>query len=145
MRYPSNDTIAELWLKTLGLTADDIGTELPADPATWANGGYVQATATGGSPAIHVPMHAPTVQIDCWACRLNSELAPWNKAGDLAGQIVDGAFAHKRPVDLMMPSDYKGVRVHSAYALTEPRPIPGDEAGFARVSFDIAVRWSWSS
>lgn len=145
MRYPSNDLIAALWLRTLDLTADDIGTELPANPASWADGGYVQVTAVGGSPNIHVPMRAPAVQIDCWTCRPNSEQAPWNKAGDLAGQIVHATYDMTRPVNLTMPSDYKGVRVHSVYPLGEPRPLPGDEAGFARVSFDMAVRWSWSS
>lgn len=144
MKYPSNDLVAVLWLGTLGLDADDIGTSLPANPALWAARGYVQATTVGGSPAVHVPMRAPAVQLDAWCCRPDSEQAPWNRAASLAGAIVDATYSQTRPVDLDMPSDYKGVRVHSVYPLSEPRPVTGDEAGFARVQFDALFHWSWS-
>lgn len=145
MKYPSHELVATLWLDTLGLTADDIGSSLPGDPTLWATGGYVQATTVGGQPAIHVPMFAPLVQVDCWASAPDSRQAPWGKAGDLAGQVVAATYAFTKPVDLVMPSDYEAVRVHSVYPVTEPRRIPGDDAGYARVNVDVIMRWSWVS
>lgn len=145
MKQPSSELVAAAWLRTLNLSADDVGIELPADFTTWADGGFVQVTTVGGSPAIHVPMRAPAIQVDAWCCRPGSEQAPWNRAGSLAGEVVDGCYAQTRPVNIALSAGFREVRVHSAYPLTEPRPIPGDDYRFARYQFDMQLHWSWQS
>jgi hypothetical protein len=144
VKHPSSELVAQAWLETLGLTADSIGSSLPADPATWAAGGYVQVTTISGAPAVHVEFRRPTVQIDCWCTRLDSEQVPWNRAGDLAGQIVDATYAMTGAVNVVLPAGYRPVRVHNVFPRSEPRRVSGDPAGYARVMVDLTFAWSWS-
>lgn len=144
MKIPGNDRVAVAWLETLGLTADDIGMEIPP-PAEWAINGFVQASTIGGSPAVHVPMRNPVVQIDVWCCRLDSDQAPWGRAEDLDGQILEAAYAMTSPAEPPMPAGFRPVRVHSVFAVSEGRRIDSDEAGYARVSRDMEIFWSWST
>lgn len=145
MKQPSTDLVAVAWLGSLSLTTDGVGTVLPADPNTWAANGWVQVTTVGGSPAVHIPMREGVVQVDAWCCRPNSELAPWNRAGSLAGEIVDACYRQERPVNISLPAGFRPVRVHTVYALTEPRAIEGDDSRFARYQLDVQVNWSWQS
>lgn len=145
MKQPTSELVATAWLDTLGLTVDDVGIELPADPTLWAANGFVQVTTVGGTPAIHVPMRQAAIQVDAWCCRPNSEQAPWNRAGSLAGEVVDGCYAQTRPVNITLPAGFREVRVHSTYPLSEPRPIVGDDSRFARYQFDMQMNWSWQS
>lgn len=144
MIQPQSEMVAALWLETLGLAADAIGTDLPADPISWATGGYVQVSTMGGSPHPYIPERAPTVQVDCWANRPNSELPPWNRAGDLAGQILNATY-EPQLVALVMPIGFRPARVQTVTVLTEPRRMPGDPSGFARVMLELIMHWTWVS
>lgn len=141
--HPNSSLIAVAYLQTLGLPADGIDTDLPADPAEWATNGFVQVAAvTGGSPDLDIPLHRPIVQVDVWCTRLDSELPPWNQAGHLAGTLVAATYdSDNLNVTPTLPDGFRPVRVMSAFPVTEPREIAGDPAGFARVSLDLALRW----
>lgn len=142
MKHPGSPLVAITWLRTLGLPCDGIGDELPAEPAGWADLGFLHVpTVVGGSPGIHVPMRAPLVQVDAYANRPNSLRAPWNKAEDLAGALLAAVGDQRTPVDLTMPTGFWPVRLHSVWAQSEPRRIPSDPADYARVSADYEMRW----
>jgi hypothetical protein len=142
---PSTELVAIAWLKTLpGIPTTSVATTLPGDSSTWSELGFVQVSVVGGSPEIHNPRRSPVVQIDCWACNPNSEKTPWGKAGVLVETIVNATYLLELSnvtVSLTPADTYDRARVLSAYPLTEPRRVPGDEAGFARLQFDMALSW----
>jgi hypothetical protein len=139
---PGSPLVLIRWLATLGLPCDGIGDHLPADPTTWATQGFLQVPMTvGGSPDVDVPMRAPVVQVDAYTNRPDSERAPWNRAEHLAASVLAAAQDQRTPVDLVMPASYYPARLHSVWANTEPRRIPGDPSGFARVTCDYQMRW----
>lgn len=139
---PDGESIAIAWLQTLGLDVDGIGTDLPGSKALWSVRGFVQVPmVVGGTPQIHVPMREPSVEINAWACRLHSELPPWRRAGHIANTIVAAIYDQQRPVDLDLGDGYAPVRMHSIWALTEPRRMPGDPSNYARHVMEAAMRW----
>ncbi len=138
---PSAELVAVAWLKTLdGVPSDGVATTLPGDPTVWAANGFVQVGTVGGSPAVHTPLRTPVVQVDCWANNSNSAKSPWGKSSALAELVVAATYSI-RPRLLVMPEGFHNARLNTAWPLTEPRRIPGDEAGFARVNFDLALSW----
>lgn len=142
LTLPGHQAIALAWLGTLGLTAQT-GSELPADPTSWAEHGYVTAgPVIGGTPGKHVGMRNPVVQIDCWANSLGSEHAPWGKATDLTEQILAGCYLLTLTYQLTLPTGFAPILLRSVYPLTEPREIRGDNADFARLNFDLALHWT---
>lgn len=139
--FPSSEQVALAYLKTLdALDPMKIATSLPGDPSSWAETGFVQAQTVGGSPAVDTPLYAPVVQIDCWANNPNSQKPPWGKATHLAGAVVFSTYGQVQQL-LGMPENFYNVRLLSAYPVSEPRRITGDDTGFARVSVDMVFRW----
>lgn len=140
---PTTELVVAAWLGQIDdLSAQMIGSTLPKDQAAWSENGFVQAVAVGGSPRIHIPVRRPVVQIDCWAVNANSQKAPWAKANYLAEVIrfaADESLNMGRALTLTSP--YPAARVLSAYLLTEPRRIVGDEANYARYQFDLQLHW----
>lgn len=141
--FPSTEQVAVAWLKTLpGLPVNQIATTLPADNASWATSGFVQVTTVGGTPQVHVPVFEPVVQIDIWACNVDSQRPPWGKAAHLAETIVWATYSALQPGVFDLGANIHPPRLMSAFALSEPRRILHDEAGFARVQFDMSFRWT---
>ena len=144
LRLPSARMVAVAWLNRLGLDAG-CGLELPADLDSWSEHGFVCVpVVAGGSPGRHVPMRSPVVQVDCWACRPGSDVAPWGKAAELAEQVFAAAYQEPLRPQLAMPSGYAPVLLRAVYPVTEPREIPNDGAGFARLEIDMQFVWSAS-
>ncbi|AMW13315.1 hypothetical protein A4E84_29765 [Streptomyces qaidamensis] len=140
MPYPSTELVATAWLQQVPDMQADVGTELPKDPTTWPDG-FVQVMTVGGTPGIHLPMRRPVVQVDCWAATPGSPEPPWGLASHLGALILAATYtAGQRLTEL--PDLFGTVRVQSAYAVSEPRRIPSDEARFARVQFDLQLHWS---
>lgn len=141
--YPSHELVAVAWLKTLtGIPTAQVATNLPADNESWAASGFVQVTAVGGNPNIDIPTFQPVVQIDCWANNVDSLKPPWGKASSLAERIVWASYGVQQPGSIDMGANFHSPRLMSVYALSEPRRILSDEAGFARVQFDMSFRWT---
>lgn len=140
--YPSHELVAVAWLKSItGLPTAQIATTLPADNSSWAASGFIQVTTVGGNPDIDVPTFRPVVQIDCWANNVDSQRPPWGKATHLAERIVWASYVD-RPGSFDLGASVHTPRLMSVYALSEPRRIISDEAGFARVQFDLSFRWT---
>ena len=139
---PSAEQVAVAWLKTLdGIPTDKVATNLPADHNTWTETGFLQVFTVGGTPLIDVPMRSPSVQVSCWATAPPPAKAPWGKAHTLAENVVAGCYTDEGPWTVQ-PSGFKTVRLFAAWPLMEPRRVPSDEAGFARVDVDLALRWA---
>lgn len=143
MHYPSAELVAVAWAKTVGGDVDPtkVATTLPADTATWSDTGFVRVVVVGGDAGRYVPLHTPVVAFECWAASLNSNKSPWNMATGLAQAVLAGTY--RRSInDLAMPGGYYPARLLSIYPVGSPIRIPGDSAGFARVSVDCAIAWT---
>lgn len=139
---PSAELVATAWLKTLpGIPESGVATSLPGDPASWSTNGFIQVVTVGGTPPVDTPMRTPVVQVSCWANNPGSAKTPWRKASVLAENVVAGCYADTQQRQLPMPDGYRGARIHAVWPISEPRRIPQDEAGFARVDVDLAVTW----
>lgn len=142
---PTSELVAVAWLGAVdGLAPGYVGTELPADPSTWLDSGFVQVQAIpGGAPDVDTPQwRRPVLQLDCWAAGGASSITPrWNLAAHLVEHVRDAieVQAYGQAVDL--PAHYLGARVQAVYFVTEPRRVPDDPSGYARFTTDIAVDW----
>ncbi len=144
--HPTNELVTLAWIQDT--TGIDCGINLPEDYTTWAANGFVTVANVGGAPQVHMPVRQPAVTVDCWAVFAGSPRPPWLQAAQLAERIYAATIptSAKRQVDpnTVAPpvgNSYAHAHVQSVYALTEPRPVLGDEAGFAHYTVDIAIRW----
>lgn len=144
--HANTDLVAVAFLKSVlgwsgGIAA---GSDLP-DAASWPADGFVQVTSgIGGSSSIYVPRKSPVVSVKCWArSGTNSRRPPWNRANALAERIRAACFdAYSKPVGVTLPAGYPGAAVRSAYLLTEPRRLPGDDSSYACFQFDMQLHWT---
>lgn len=140
--FPNAELVAVAWVKSVpGVDPTKVATSLPADTSVWSATGFVQVGVVGGSPNVDTPLFAPVVQVDCWTNAVNSNKPPWGQAHALAGAIMWATYRHE-PTTVAMPENYHPARLLSVYGLSEPRRIPSDTAGYARVQFDLAMVWT---
>ena len=146
--YPPNaELLAVAWLKSLdGIPTNGVATALPGDPTTWAIDGFVQVTLVGGTPAVHTPLRNPTAQVDCWANNPNSLKPPWGKAHALLETVVAACYDDGTQQRVfVMPTGFGNARLLTVWPVIEPRRVPGDESGFARVTVDLSMVWTVAS
>lgn len=143
---PVSELVALAWIQAA--TGISCGLALPEDFTTWATNGFVTVQVVGGSPQVHMPVRQPVVSVDCWAVFSDSPRPPWLQAAQLAEAIYAATVptAAKRQVDpnaVVTPTGntYAHAHVLSAYAATEPRPVLGDEAGYAHYQMDLHLTW----
>lgn len=136
----TTELVATAWLK--GVVGDIVASALPRDNATWAASGFVVLATVGGTANLYVPLRSPVVAVDCWAVGQNSNKPPWNKATWLAEQIQAACYdSANTPRLLTLPTGYPQARVLSAYSEYEPRRVPADPAGYARISCGLTFNW----
>lgn len=141
---PSSEALMVAFLKKEStLPALKIATVLPADKSTWKDTGFIQVRTVGGTPNRHIPQAEPVVTIDCWANSGDSDKVNWGLANDLAERVrrhfQDDNDFFGQQVDA--GPNYKLARILSAWLVTEPRRIEGDENGYARYTFDVEFVW----
>jgi hypothetical protein len=144
VHYANTDLVAAGFIKAILNRTSGVGADLPGDNS-WITDGFVQITAgIGGSSSVNVPRVSPVVSVKCWWRNAgNSRRPPWNKSNSLAESIRAGCFrAYQSPVEVVLPGDYPTANVRSAYLLTEPRRIPGDDSAFACHQFDMQLHWT---
>lgn len=145
--HANTDLVAVAFIRTvLGWSGSvAAGSDLP-DASSWeASSGFVQVTSgIGGSSSILVPRKSPVVSVKCWGrAASNSRRPPWNRANAIAENIRAGCFdAYQKPVGVTLPAGYPGAAVRSAYLLTEPRRLPGDDSAYACFQFDMQLHWT---
>jgi hypothetical protein len=148
---PDSALVADAWLRLVaGLPASCIGPTLPAartEPAPdWVTQGFIQHTAVGGAPGIHVPTRRSVVQIDTWATRLDSRAVPWGIASRLAEAVWAGTFLQvSQERALTVPTGYVVPLLRTVHALGEPVKVADDGAGFARFRLDLEFNWTLST
>lgn len=143
MPYLANPELVLIhWLKGVnGVPVNQIGTTLPDVSNTdFQDNGFIQVSSIGGIPDQDTFMQNTTMQIDVWAFTVNSNKAPWGKAFNLAMLIKNGLQDAARLVET--PDAFHNAYVHEVRVLIDPRRILGDEANFARYSFDVALHWT---
>jgi hypothetical protein len=140
---PHGELVAQAWLRGIeGVPTNGVGTTLPKDNSTWAASGFVQISVAGGTPDPYNPISNPVIGVDCYACTMNGSQPPWGKANQLVEIIKLSGYG---TVDSLNPAhrvvalapQYQNARVQTAYAITEPKRMPSDEARFARYHLDM--------
>jgi hypothetical protein len=141
MIAPSTVRVTTAWLAGVtGVPA--AGGDLPTDNTTWAASGFAQVTTVGGTPDVDVPLRRPVVRVSCWACRTPADdTPPWGQAEALAEAIADATWSAGVGRTVTLPTGYRSARVLSVVVVGEPRRIPSDPAGYARVDLDLSVDW----
>lgn len=137
---PTAELVAIHWLKGVsGLPRDLINTTVPDRSDSFAEHGFVQVTATGGTRDNETTMRASAVQIDTWAYNPNSQKVPWGKANQLA-EVIGAASLHgARRVTL--PAGFQDALVRQVLMTVEPVRM-GGESDYARYTTDITVFWT---
>lgn len=140
---PTNELVVVAWLKGIAFIGSNASTTLPADNSTWAASGFVQVSPAGGSAHAYLPLGQPVMTLDCFACAQNSSRPPWNKAFQLAQQIMDHVQRTPELVarDVTLKDTYRPARVLAAWPVSEPKRNRSDPADYARVTLDMEFRW----
>ncbi|MER5750622.1 hypothetical protein [Streptomyces sp. NPDC002088] len=140
------ELVAIAWLK--GVVGDRVSTTLPKPGGdatiSWADGGFVTLTTTGGTPNLYVPLRDPVMGVDCWAVNPQSQKPPWNKAAALAAAIQAACWDHPAvPQRVTLPDGYPQAQVLSAYTTGDPRRIPDDPSSYARYMIPgLVIAWT---
>lgn len=145
MPFLPNDTlVARHWLLSLpGVPTDKVATQLPQEPSTWAETGFVLiAGVVGGGSSLYYRRFDPVLQIDCYAVTPNSDKPAWNRANQLAEYIWEVAMYEESliKVDVTLPAAYQNARVLEALPMTRPSHRP-DQGSYAVFGFDLQLTW----
>lgn len=112
-------------------------------------GGFIRVQVLGGETGLYVAMRSPVLVCECWWPPVGSDdqLPPWNRAAQLAQQLIDGTYAptlmHCRVTPT--PGDYAPALVHTVIALDEPQEVLDDPSHFARQDVRLQLTWSLAS
>jgi hypothetical protein len=138
----NSELVAVAFLQAVLGQSGGVGAKLPGDTSSWADTGFVKILGLGGSPNPYAPLRRPVLDIQAKWIALNSKQPPWAKAAALAERIIAGCYgAYQQPVEAVLPDGYEHAFVQSAYALTEPRRVGGDDSNIATFQFDLQLNW----
>jgi hypothetical protein len=140
---PNSELVAVNYIKSFNLGPSatfGVGTTLPENTSSWTDG-FVLVQVVGGSSDVDVPAKRPLVQLDCYVPSVNSSKPQWGKAATIAADIVDKLYLHQHAGMELDLGTFKNANVSSAYAVSEPRRVTNDPAGYARYTVDVILRW----
>lgn len=148
----NNGLVARSWISAIPLVAAltapspaPVGLTVPADPTSWADSGFIQVLTTGGSPNPEYRLRQPVVTVITWATKIGSKKPPWATAGRLAEYVLAACYSEHQIREILAISaggiTYPSAQVIEVLALSEPREVPGDPAGYARYTFDFELLW----
>lgn len=142
LKKANSELVAAAFLQALLGQAGGVGAKLPGDTASWAQTGFVQIAGVGGSPNVYAPLRRPVFDVRARWIAPSSKQPPWNQAADLAERIIAGFYGEQgEPRLVVLPAGFERAFVQSAYALTEPRRIGGDDSNIATFQFDMQLNW----
>lgn len=155
MTLPTGPLVVVAWLGqcVTGLAPGSVATRLPRDTSAWAATGFVQATLIPApGPIDSGDARFAYVQIDAWGVALGADGSvsatggARAKANNLAELVMrateDDAQRTHFGKTLVMPTGYDAARVLAVWPMTEPSEVPDDPTGYARVTFDLALKWA---
>lgn len=140
--YPNSEKVGMTFIRSLLNGIAPVASVLP-DSKSWASTGFVQVYSVGGSPHVDIPKYQPVLTIDCWAVGVSGN-PDWGKANQLAEVIrhkLQSSVAAFYGDGLDMGPNMKDARVLSAWLVTEPRRITGDNNDHARFTMDLELHW----
>lgn len=142
LKRANNDLVFVGFLQVILDQRGGVGAKLP-DLASWATTGFVQFVGVGGSPNVYAAgLRRPVFDVRAKWNAPASKQPPWYQANDLAERIIAGCYAaYQSPVEAVLPSGFERAFVQSAYPLTEPRRIGGDDSNIATYQFDLQLNW----
>ena len=142
LKKANSELVAVAFLQQLLGQSGGVGARLPGDTSSWAQTGFVQISGVGGSPNVYAQLRRPVVDVRAKWIAPNSKQPPWNRAADLAERIIAGFYGEPaEPRLVVLPAGFERAFVQSAYALTEPRRIGGDDSNIATFQFDMQLNW----
>lgn len=142
LQRANTDLVAAALIQAILGQSGGVGAKLPGDTSSWAKTGFVKLAVVGGSPNIYAPLRRPVLDVQAKWIAPNSKQPPWFLANDLAERIIAGFYGDPaNPRQVTLPAGYERAFVQSAYALTEPRRIGGDDSDIATYQFDAQVNW----
>lgn len=142
LKHANTELVAVAFLQSVLGQQGGVGAKLPGDQSSWADTGFVKIVALGGSPNPYAPLRRPVIDVQAKWIVQSSKQPGWAKAAELAERIVAGCYgAYQQPVEAVLPDGYERAFVQSAYALTEPRRIGGDDSNIATFQFDLQLNW----
>jgi hypothetical protein len=140
---PNNELVLAAWIQAVLNQVGGVGSNLPSDETSWKDTGFVQIAVVGGSSSPTMPVKSPVFGVKCTAVAPGSRRPPWDQANQLAERIRAGCFtAQQAPLEVTLPDGYEHAAVRSAFLLTEPRRLGGDDSAYARYQFDLQMHWS---
>jgi hypothetical protein len=133
--------VVEAWLaERLGQT--NVGPVLPADVSTWRDTGFWQVTVVGGDRHQDYHLKQPVVRVSCWAATGNpSDTPPWRMADDMAERVCNAVYTPEATMQDVQAAGAQESRLIGTSVVGEPRRIPDDPAGYARVDLDVEAKW----
>lgn len=146
----NNDLVAQAWVRSIPrvaalATPAPVGMTVPADATSWASTGFLQVMTTGGSPHPDFPYRQPVVTVFGWGVSLGGKKPPWDVAGRLVEYVLTACYdehAVKRVLAVTAGGQtYPDAQIIEVNARSEPRPVPGDPAGYARYMLDVEIGW----
>lgn len=142
LKSANSELVVAAFLQQLLGQSGGVGAKLPGDTATWAQTGFVQIAGVGGSPNLYAPLRRPVIDVRARWIAPASKQPPWNRAADLAERIIAGFYGEQaEPRLVVLPAGFERALVQSAYAVTEPRRLGGDDSNIATFQFDAQINW----
>lgn len=143
LKRANSDLVAVAFLQAVLGQSGGVGAKLPGDTASWATTGFVKLQGVGGSPDPYAyGLRRPMFDVQAKWIAPTSKQPPWFKANDLAERIIAGCYgAYSQPVEAILPAGFERCLVQSAYPLTEPRRLGGDDSDIATYQFDLQINW----
>jgi len=141
---PTSDLVAVNFIRSLvGIVAARVATTLPKDDEAIEDGFLVVTAIPGGSPGVYVALRSPVVNLTSWAVNRTSGKPPWGRANQIL-ETVYMALINKPALPrklVFTEGDYEDAQILSAYLLTEPARVPGDEGSYARYTTEMMLHW----
>jgi hypothetical protein len=148
----NSDLVAQSWVRRIPAVValagvPPVGMTVPAgENPSWAATGFIQVLVVGGSSHPDFELRRPVVSIMTHAVKVTSKEPPWNVAGRLAEYVFKACYdfdrAHNGSLEVVAGTrQYPNAQIIEVNALSEPRAVPGDPAGYARYMFDLQLEW----
>lgn len=129
------------WLAGVATLADVDVTQAPKDEASWSSDISIVVSVVPGSPDPYTPLRSTVFQLDVLGkAGTDSRRPPLNRCYETAERVMaacDASYARR----VVLPGDYKAVRVTDVARDREPYRLPNDPTGWARVVTQIRITY----
>lgn len=129
------------WLAGVASLSGVDVTQAPKDEASWTSDIAIVVSVVPGPTDPYTPLRSTVFQLDVLGkAGTDSRRPPLNRCYETAERVMvacDSAFARR----VVLPGDYKAVRVTDVSRDREPYRLPNDPTGWARVVTQIRITY----